>query len=52
MEVLAMLRQLIGQVKQLLELQASSSSSSSLVAVAPNISFHLQTPPLIHLPRF
>lgn len=52
MEVLAMLRQLIGQVKQLLELQSSSPSSSSLLAVPPNISFHLQTPPLVHLPRF
>ncbi|XP_004239218.2 F-box only protein 6 [Solanum lycopersicum] len=51
MEVLAMLRQLIGQVKQLLELQSSSPSSSSLLAVPPNISFHLQTPPLVHLPR-
>ncbi|MCD7452569.1 hypothetical protein HAX54_017487, partial [Datura stramonium] len=52
MEVLAMLRQLIGQVQELLQLHgaSSSSSSSTLVTVAPNISFHLQTPPLLHLP--
>lgn len=47
-----MLRQLIGQVKQLLQQQNTHSpSSSSSSSSSSNFSFPLQSPPLLHLPR-